>query len=227
MGDDHFLQGIRSSYDAVAHTYLSLFGSELEGKPMDRALLTAFAEIVLDRLRGGLIADIGCGPGHVTSYLAELGLDVIGIDLSEEMVALARRSYPASEFRQGSMTALELSDQSLTAIVAFYSIIHIPDSYLPAVFAEFFRVLRPGGLSLIAFQVGDEEHHLAEWHGHPVNMDAYLRQPNAVVKCMEEAGLVVTLQLVRSPEATESMDRCYILARRRPQDLKRIVEGDR
>lgn len=211
--DDNFLKATRSSYDVVAPTYLTLFGSELEGKPLDRALLAAFAEIILDRLGGGPVADIGCGPGHITSHLVEMGLDAMGIDLSEEMVGLARHTYPAVEFRQGSMTAVELSDKSLTAIVAFYSIIHIPDSHLPLVFAEFHRVLRPGGVLLLAFQAGDEERHLVEWHGHPVDMHAYLRQPETVARSLEEAGLAVTLQLVRSPEPTETMDRCYAMAR--------------
>jgi SAM-dependent methyltransferase len=212
--DDNFLQATQSSYDVVAPTYWTLFGSELEGKPLDRALLVAFAEIILDQLGGGLVADIGCGPGHITSHLVELGLDAMGIDLSEEMVGLARHTYPALEFRQGSMTALELSDESLTGIVALYSIIHIPDSYLPQVFAEFNRVLRPGGVLLLAFQVGDQERHLVEWHGHPVDMHAYLRRPDAVARSVGEAGLAVTLQLVRSPEPTETMDRCYMMARR-------------
>ena len=211
--DDDFLQATRSSYDVVAPTYLNLFGSELAEKPLDRALLAAFAEIVLERLGGGPVADIGCGPGHITSHLADLGLNAMGIDLSEEMVGLARHTHPALEFRQGSMTALELSDESLTAIVAFYSIIHIPDSHLPLVFAEFRRVLRPGGVLLLAFQAGDEERHLVEWHGHPVDMHAYLRQPERVVGSLEDAGLAVILRMVRSPEPTETLDRCYVMAR--------------
>jgi len=159
------------------------------------------------------VADIGCGPGHITSHLVGLGLNAMGIDLSEEMVGLARQTYPAVEFRQGSMTALELSDASLAAIVAFYSIIHIPDSHLPVVFAEFHRVLRPGGLLLLAFQAGDEDRHLEEWHGHPVDMHAYLRRPERVVGSLEDAGLAVTLQMIRSPEPRETLDRCYVMAR--------------
>ncbi len=212
--EDNFLRATRSSYNAVAPSYLARFGTELDAKPLDRALLGAFAEIVRDRLGGGPVADMGCGPGHITAYLTALGLDTVGIDLSDKMVDLARRTYPGVRFDQGSMTSLGLSDRSLSAIVAFYSIIHIPDGHLPMVFADFHRVLRPDGVLLLSFQVGDEERHLTEWHGHEVDMYAYLRRPEAVVRWLEEAGLAVSLQLVREPEPTETLDRCYLMARR-------------
>jgi ubiquinone/menaquinone biosynthesis C-methylase UbiE len=61
------------------------------------------------------------------------------------MVAPARRSNPGLRFEEGSMTALDLPDGALGGIVAMYSIIHIPRERLPEVFAEFHRVLAPGG----------------------------------------------------------------------------------
>jgi len=212
-GDEPFLLATGASYDSVAPTYLALFGAELDGKPLDRALLAAFAEMIVDRLGGGPVLDVGCGPGHITSHLVGLGLDATGLDLSSEMVTLARRRYPSIEFRQGSMTAMEIPDQSLTGLVAFYSVIHVPDSHLPVVFSEFRRVLRPGGLLLVSFQVGDEERHLSEWHGHRVDMHAYLRQPETIARSLEDAGLSVVLRVVREPEPAEAMDRCYLMAR--------------
>ena len=69
---------------------MRLFGDELAGKPLDRALLAAFVETV-----SGPVADLGCGPGHVTAHLHSLGCQAFGIDLSPEMVGVARRAYPA------------------------------------------------------------------------------------------------------------------------------------
>jgi SAM-dependent methyltransferase len=79
-----------------------------------------------------------------------------GIDLSPSMVEVARRAYPGVPFDEGSMSDLDWADGALGGIVAWYSIIHIPPDELPPLFAEFRRVLAPGGYVLLAFQVGDE-----------------------------------------------------------------------
>ena len=161
-----FLRDTRASYDAIATVYAERFRDELAAKPLDRAMLAAFAEVV--RAGGaGPVADVGCGPGRVTGYLNDLGLPVFGIDLSPEMIAVARRTYPGLRFEVGSMLALDLPDAALGGVLAWYSLIHIPDERVPEAFAEFYRVLAPGGLVLLAFQVGDEVVHVAEARGAP------------------------------------------------------------
>jgi SAM-dependent methyltransferase len=199
----------RTAYDTVAGTYAAKFGDELDGKPMDRALLAAFAEMI-----SGPVADLGCGPGHVTDHLAGLGLDVSGVDLSPEMIAEARRAYPALSFSVGDMTRLDITSESLGGIVAFYSTIHLPADLLPVAFGEFARVLAPGGHLLLAFQAGaGERHHVQDWHGHRVSMDAYRRDPGEIARLLTAAGLDVRASLVREPEPTESARRAYLLAR--------------
>jgi SAM-dependent methyltransferase len=205
MGDED----TRASYDAVAETYATLFGDELAGKPLDRALLAAFAETV-----SGPVADLGCGPGHITAHLNGLGCAAFGVDLSPEMVAVARRSYPALPFSVGDMTALDITTGSLGGIVAFYSVIHLPPHRLPVALAEFARVLAPGGQALLAFQTGTGERlHQTDWHGHEVSLDHYRRDPDDVAAQLVAAGLHVTARLLRDPEPTESAQRCYLLAR--------------
>jgi SAM-dependent methyltransferase len=199
----------RDSYDAVAETYVRLFGDELAGKPLDRALLAAFAETVT-----GPVADVGCGPGHVTAYLRHLGLDATGIDLSPGMIDVARRAYPGLPFSVGDMTSLDITSGTLGGIVAFYSIIHLPPARLPVALADFARVLAPGGRLLVAFQAGAGERlHQTEWHGHEVSLDHYRRDPDDVADQLTGAGLLVTARLVREPEPAESAPRCYLLAR--------------
>jgi SAM-dependent methyltransferase len=103
--EDDFLRTTRASYDAVAGGYAERFRDELTAKPLDRAMLAGFAELV----RGtgaGLVADVGCGTGRVTAYLSGLGLSVFGIDLSPQMIAAARRAHPGLRFDVGSMLAL-------------------------------------------------------------------------------------------------------------------------
>lgn len=81
---------LQTSYDRVAADYTAHIADELAGKPLDRALLLAFAEQVRPL---GPVADLGCGPGHVAAFLAEAGVAVEGIDYSSGMVAQAARRY--------------------------------------------------------------------------------------------------------------------------------------
>lgn len=214
MSEPSFLHDTRAAYDSVAAAYAERFQGELAGKPLDRALFAAFAELV--RAAGaGPVADVGCGPGHVAAYLHGLGLAAFGVDLSPEMVAVARRSYPGLRFDVGSMLALDLPDDHLGGAVAMYSIIHIPPDHLPEVFAEFRRVLVPGGHLLLAFQAGDERRHVTEAFGRPVSVDAYRLPPGHVAALLGEAGLDLRAQLLREPyEGQETDQRAYLLARK-------------
>lgn len=215
MSEPDFLSATRAAYDTVAQTYAKRFRDELPGKPLDRAMLDAFAELVRAGAKGP-VADVGCGPGHITHYLGTRGLDAFGVDLSPEMVAAARQAFPSLRFDVGSMAALDLPDGGLAGLVAFYSVIHIPTAELPAVFTEFRRVLRPGAQLLLAFQTGNEQVHLTEGFGHTVSLDFYLRPPQQVEDMLTQAGLPVHARLVRDPDDTERTARAYLLARRLP-----------
>src|SRR5580692_12954417 len=199
MTEPDFLRDTRTSYDAIATVYAERFREELAARPLDRAMLAGFAEMVLAR-GAGPVADVGCGPGRVTGYLNDLGLPVFGIDLSPEMIAIARRTYPGLRFEVGSMLALDLPDASLGGLLAWYSVIHIPDERVPEAFAEFYRVLVPGGLVLLGFQVGDDSLHRSEALGHQVALDFRRRRPEWVAERLGQAGLVVRARLVREPD---------------------------
>jgi trans-aconitate methyltransferase len=80
---------------------------------------------------GGPVAGVGCGPGHVTAHLHELGVDAFGIDLSPVMVEVARRDHPGLRFGVGSMTDLNLADASVAGLLAWWSLIHVPDAAVP------------------------------------------------------------------------------------------------
>ena len=73
---------------------------------------------------------------------------MVGVDLSPRMVDQARRLNPAIRFLEDDMSALDVPSGSWAAIVAFYSIIHVPRDRVVAVLRELRRVLHPGGLLL-------------------------------------------------------------------------------
>ncbi|HEY2798545.1 MAG TPA: class I SAM-dependent methyltransferase [Thermoanaerobaculia bacterium] len=203
---------VRDSYDSVARAYAEHVASELEHKPLDRHLLNRFAEATRGR---GLVAELGCGPGHVARYLHEQGVAMVGIDLSPGMVRVASELHPGIEFRVGDMTRLDLADASLAGVVAFYAIVHIEASALASVFAEMRRVLAPGGLALIGFHVGDEVVHRDELFGAPVSLDFRFHDPGAIVTGLGGARLTVLERVEREPyEGAEFPSRRgYLLAR--------------
>jgi ubiquinone/menaquinone biosynthesis C-methylase UbiE len=218
-----FVRTTRASYDAVATDYAKRFNAELTAKPLDRAVLTGFAELV-QAAGGGPVADVGCGTGRVTGHLHSLGLSVFGVDLSPGMIAQARLRHPDLRFEEGSMLALDLPDGTLGGILAWYSIIHIPQERLPEAFAEFHRVLAPGGHVLLAFQVGDEPLHVAEAFGRAVSLNFYRRQPDRVAELLSRAGLDVRARLRREPDDegdfAERTPQGFLLARK-PADAGR------
>jgi SAM-dependent methyltransferase len=203
---------LRASYDSVAAEYVERLYSELAQKPLDRHLLNRFAEEVRDR---GLVADLGCGPGHVAGYLHEQGVQILGVDLSGQMIRWALQLNPGIEFRVGDIRALELPDASLAGIVAFYSVIHLDRSELGVAFREFRRVLAPDGVLLLSFHIGDHALHLDELWGHTVSLDFRFLVPGEVIACLHSAGLAVTESVEREPyEGAEYPSRrCYLLAR--------------
>jgi ubiquinone/menaquinone biosynthesis C-methylase UbiE len=212
--DESALNTIQQSYDRVADAYARHMYAELQHKPLDRELLTRFAA----RLKGsGDICDIGCGPGHVARFLHDQGANVFGLDLSPGMLEEARRLNPEISFRQGNMLALDLPDASLAGITAFYAIVHLPKASLPQAFHEMARVLKPGGLLLLAHHIGDETLHRDEWLDCPVTLDFRFFSPHATRRDLEAAGLVVEEVIEREPYAPEvehQSRRAYIFARK-------------
>ena len=209
---------VRRTYDLIAHDYDREIGDELDHKPLDRALLTALVELV----GSGRLADVGCGPGHVTRYLATLHDDVVGLDLSPEMVAIARSHAPGLSFDVASMLALPVADGSWAGAVAMYSVIHLSAEERRTALAELARALRPGGHLLLAFHVSGPDlppgssNHLSTWFGHDVDVVAHFLEPDAVAADLLAAGFDMVATTLREPVADREYPsrRCYLLARR-------------
>lgn len=182
----------------MADSYAGIMRGVLVREPGVRGVLALFAEMVPD----GPVVDVGCGPGHVMAHLRELGLDTVGVDLSPSMIEIACREYPGLPFQVGSMTDLALADCSVGGVLAFWSIIHVPDDDVPAVLAHFHRVLRPGGVALLGFHVGDEQRLKTQGYGgHPMRVQVYLRPLCRVESWLREAGLTIEARIVLRPDA--------------------------
>lgn len=202
MGTDDWLGDIRTSYDTIAVSYAGQVRNLLTEQPYLRTALALFADDVR-ATGGGPVADVGCGPGYVTAHLHELGVDAFGVDLSPGMIDVARRDHPGLRFEVGSMTDLALPDASVAGLLAWWSLIHIPDDEVPAVFGHFHRVLRPGGPLQLGFHVGD---------GSPSETE-HRRRPDQVAAWLREAGFEIEAQFLLHPDEKPG---AVLFARRKP-----------
>ncbi|GAA3528855.1 class I SAM-dependent methyltransferase [Amycolatopsis ultiminotia] len=211
---DGWLTDTRTSYDTVAVSYADQLRSAIAEQPYLRAALALFADMV--RIAGGgSVADVGCGPGHVTAHLHELGIDAFGIDLSPAMIDVARRDHPGLRFEVGSMTDLAVADTSITGLLAWWSLIHVPDDAVSTALVHFRRALRPGGLLALGFHVGDESRLKTQGYGgHPMKVHVHRRQPDQMAGWLRESGFTIEAQLLLAPE--ENVPQAILFARRQP-----------
>jgi len=206
---------VRASYDAVAPAYADHLAEELLGKqPFETWLLDRVAA----HADGGPVVEVGCGPGHVTAYLADAGADAFGLDLSPGMVAEARSRFPDGTYDVGDLRRLMRPTYGAgwTAVLAWYSLIHLAASELPDALAALTRPLLPGGWLVVALHVGSEVRHNDSWFDVTVDLDFVLHEPAAIVALVEAAGLVDIEWYHRGPIASreETTERLYVVGRK-------------
>ena len=177
---------------------------------------------------GAPVVDVGCGPGHLTGFLAEAGADVSGLDLSPGMVAQARRDHPGLGFTVADQSRLlrPPAAPGWGAVVSWYSLIHLAGSELAPAVAALARVVGPAGWLAVAVHAGAAVHRVEEWWGHAVELDFVLHDPEQVRAAVAAAGLVVREWYARGPLPDEAdAERLYLLAQRpgvMPQSLRCI-----
>ncbi len=134
---------VRKGYDSCVDRYYE-----------DRDSL--FDQDRFDEFLGGLpengkLLDMGCGIGvPVIENLIAEGYDVLGIDVSREMVKEARKNFPGAAFVQGDMGSLPFKKGTFHGLTAFYSIIHLPREEHEELFDSIYEILKPNGRMLVS-----------------------------------------------------------------------------
>ena len=205
---------VRRAYATVAGPYALTLSGELDGLPFERWLLDRVAA----EAGSHPVMDAGCGPGHVTAYLAAAGAQARGLDLSPEMVEQARARHPGVRYDVGDLTRLirpETAD-GWGAVLGWYSLIHLAGSELPEAVAALARPLAVGGVLVLALHAGSEVRRLGTWFEQEVELDVVLHEPADLVAAVTAAGLTEVEWYRRGPVASrgETTERLHLLARR-------------
>src|ERR1700733_978028 len=212
--EDHVATA-RAVYDMAAPTYVQFVGTEISSAtegPIDQSLLVAFVELV-KRQTIDLVADVGCGPGRVAAFMAERGLDVVGVDVSQAMLTVARSAHPHIRFEEGHLDALPFETGVLAGAVCWYSIIYTPIGRLAEAFGELARVLMPGGYLLLAFQAEGEPVYRAEAQGTHLALTSYRHSMQEVAGCLEHTSFQIYTTVLRAPELEhETTSQGFVIA---------------
>jgi uncharacterized protein len=202
---------VRTAYTAVSSAYADHLVDELEDLPFESWLLRRVVDLAGDHP----VVEVGCGPGHVTHFLAQAGAQATGMDLTPAMVEEARRRFPDGTYQVGDLRQLMRppDDAGWGAVLAWYSLIHLAPSELPDAVGALTRPLLPGGWLVVGAHAGREVRHLDSWLDVEVDLDLVMHDPQEIVVAMEKAGLVDVEWYLRGPLHRETTERVYVFAR--------------
>ena len=204
---------VRAAYDTVAEAYAEAFADDLLQLPLARQVLDSFVE----RLAAGeLVLDLGCGPGQVGQYLAERGLRIVGMDLAENMLRVARQRTGIARLACGDMRAMPLRSGSFSGVAAFYSVHNLPRPALGTALAEINRILKPSGTLVVPTHLGDSEVRSNEFSGHAIDpVGGTLYRDHELLAALDSQSFVVEEVHYRDPLPHEhNTERIYPTCRR-------------
>ena len=188
---------VRTAYDLVAEDYARLMPDTSPEHPLDLAVLDTF----IATLGTAPILDAGCGAGRISRYLADRGGEVVGVDLSPEMIAQGQALHPDLDLSVASITDLPHDDATFGGVLLWYSTIHLSDLDLGRALDEAVRVVELGGVVLVAFQSGVGTRDLSKHYsqrGHDVTLERYLRTPDEMAEQLAARGTSEVVRLVRN-----------------------------
>ena len=206
---------LRAAHDVLAEFYAVRLADALDRMPVERAVLGLFSDLVLAADLGIAVGDIGCGTGRLEPFLAAKGLAPRGIDLSTEMIRVARREQPDFTFAVADVRELPLDDASLAGVVGWYSLMYLTPADRPGAFSELARVLKPGGYLATAFKVGDSA---VRRGGRSTNLgiefDVYWLSPEEMEQRVVDAGFATVFWGGHPAEGEEDSPQGYLIERK-------------
>ena len=154
------IKSVIDDYNDIAIEY----SEEFDNDTSDNKYIDKF----LQCLNGKKILDVGCGTGRDCKYIEQKGYDVIGIDISKEMLKIAKEKYPKGKFEIMDMTNIDYPDNTFDGIMSNCSVFHIPEELLSQTMESFKRVLKNNGKLFLILQEGHEQKMVEEPYRHGV-----------------------------------------------------------
>jgi SAM-dependent methyltransferase len=173
-----FKKTVKDGYNAIADRYLAERTRDSE----DVKLLNEFMERLPAKAK---VLDAGCGAGIPISQMMSERFEVTGVDFSEAQIELAKRNVPNAQIFCEDMTKLDFPDETFEGIVSYYAIIHIPREEHDPLLANFYRMLKAGGLALLCLGAEhliddvDENYLGARMYWSHYDTETYLRMLNS------------------------------------------------
>jgi SAM-dependent methyltransferase len=200
---------VASGYDAMAERFLA-WSRQVVDPTRDRLI-----EELLRLLPGGArVLDLGCGAGVPWTRLLATRFDVVGVDVSEAQVRLARQNVPEATFVVGDMSTLEYAPGSFDGVTAFYCVSHLPRYSHADLFRRIAAWLEPGGLFLATLGATDSPDWTGEWLGVPMFFSAFDADTNRAA--LRAAGFeLLADEVVAIDEPEGTVDFLWVLARKK------------
>ena len=216
VGTDHAIDARRivaDGYDAIAERYFEW--SDARPSATRRRWLARAVELIPE---GTDVLDLGCGSGVPMTRALAAGRRVTGVDISARQVELARAAVPEATFIQSDMSALDLPPASVDAVVAFYSLTHVPRADVPVLLAAVHGWLRPGGILIASMGAQDSPDAVeADWLGAPMFFSHHGAKKNRAL--VRQAGFELEQAVVEEePEDRHAALFLWVVARRPMRD---------
>jgi cyclopropane fatty-acyl-phospholipid synthase-like methyltransferase len=187
---------VQAGYDEMAERYLA-WASRVENDPRGR-FLEQFVALLPTEAR---VLELGCGAGIPSTQALAERYDVVGLDISEVQLKLARKNVPRAEFIHADVTSVGFPPASFDGVAAFYSLSHVPAEEHAVLFGRIAGWLPPGGAFLASLGVGDESNSTDEWLGVPMFFSSHSAKTNRAL--LRAAGFdlrVDEIVTIREPE---------------------------
>jgi SAM-dependent methyltransferase len=199
---------VADGYDAIAGAYLDWAGLVVD--PTRDRLFNA----LLEQLPAGSnVLELGCGAGLPWTKRLAAKFGVLGVDISEAQIRLARRNVPEATFSPGDMSLLEFEAASFDGIVALYSMSHVPRDDHAGLIGRMWTWLRPGGLLLATLGAHDSPDWTGEWLGTPMFFSSY--DADTYRRLLRDAGLdLIADEVTAVSEPEETIDFLWVLGRK-------------
>ena len=204
---------VESGYDRVAQRYLEFVQYDLQ---LDKssARMSYLRKLLECFPAQAQVLELGCGAGIPCTRLIAQQAYVTGVDISATQIALARQNIPTATLFQADMMTLAFPPASFDAVVAFYSLIHLPRAEQAVLIERLAKWLLPGGWLLVNLGVADDPGSIEpDWLGAAMYWSSYNAQTN--LDLVSQAGFtLIETEILTDDENGEPVSFLWILAKK-------------